>query len=479
MKLILWGIFLLAGSLFANEMCASLCKPCTENSADSACTKIDSLCHCTAILDSIQKAELLSEQLKASVTQKIAQNIQDSCKNTFCAFQIAISGDSLETFKKTKIPIPKKRMEFYKLVKADSISAKDSSDAERQPVTLSEDCKSFCGFCPAEKSADSTCIQIENQCGCAAFAEQEIRIAEKAKADSIQAVEKMLSRKEQLIRAADSIYTYYKSSQEDYFTVTIRTEDFFIINIRKAEKPSNAIVSVPQSSVNTLSDSVVIGAKKPTEPAVKSDPLQISYEAEKPWRVFYPGISLYVGHISDNGIAGRSISQDFGLFAGIGVSMRSYFYKYGSFLTGINAVYQYANYNFIHLDHYLDGGIEYHNVTAEIPLEFRFGFPTWKGICPFASYNFNIRKPIYAWYNWYIESERFSFSERGSDEWTSSQYKSSDFDFMGYFGIGIEIHRHISLEFQWLLHSSSTYADDTTSPYDTDETWRVKIDLAF
>lgn len=484
MKFTLLGIFLLSGSLFASEMCVSLCKPCAENPADSTCARIDSQCHCAAVIDSVQKQELLAAQIKSSATEKLAQNIQDSCKKSFCAFQIAFSGDSLKTFQRTKIPVSKKRLKFYKLDKADSVAAKDTSNI--QPIALSGECKNFCAFCPAEKSADSNCIRIENLCGCAAFAEREFQIAEKAKADSVQKIEKFIKRKELLKLAADSIYAHYTNAKEASFTVTIRKEDFFIVDIRKSEtkieEPSNAIISIPQDSSKNLSDSLKINPKQNAEITTKDKPAQISGEAEKQWRVFYPGISLQIGHIRDNGIAGNDVSQDFGIFTGLGVSLRAYFYKYGSFQTGINAVYQYANYAFIHLGDYYDrffnGGIEYHSVSAEIPLEFRFGFPLWKGLCPFASYNFNIRKPIYAWYNWYIASESHYYRTDG-DEWNSSQYKSSDFDFMGYFGIGLEVYRHISLEFQWLLHSISTYADDTTTPYDKGDTWRIKIDIAF
>ena len=249
MKFTVFGIFLLTASLFANEMCASLCKPCVENPADSTCSRIDSLCHCNALLDSMEQAELLKQQIQSQTTASLAKNIQDSCNTEFCAFQIAFSGDTLSHFQKAKIPVSKKRLKFYKAEQADSSRLKDSTGSEPL-LALSDDCKNFCAFCPAEKSADSNCIRIENLCGCTAFAEQELRIAEKAKADSMQKLQDFIKRNEQLKATADSIYSYSTESQANSFFVTLRKEDFFLIDIRRAKEnnpdttKSNAIIFV-------------------------------------------------------------------------------------------------------------------------------------------------------------------------------------------------------------------------------------------
>lgn len=493
MKFTFFGIFLLTASLFASEMCASLCKPCSENPADSTCSRIDSLCHCNALLDSIRQVETSREELQSKATASLAQNIQDSCNTEFCAFQIAFSGDTLSHFQKTKIPVSKKRLKFYKTKQADFSGQKDSTHSESL-LSLSDECKNFCAFCPAEKSADSNCIRIENLCGCTAFAEQELRIAEKAKADSMQKLQDFIKRNEQLKATADSIYSYFTESQANSFFVTLRKEDFFLIDIRRAKEnnpdttKSNAIIFVPQDTTAKLGDSLRILPKKGIDKSEKPVPVTANNSKDH-WRVLYLGLSLHIGQIYDNGLAGKDVSRNGSVAAGLGVFIRTYFYKYGSFQMGANAVYQYADYDLLRIgyysDYYFDAGIQYHNLVAEFPLELRFGFPTWKGFCPFFSYNFNIRKPIYAWYNWYVEgygydSEYYykSYGD-GWDSWDSSPYEAKDFEFTGYFGFGLEIFRHVSLEFQWLIHSLSTFADDTTEPYDTDDTWQIKLDIAF
>lgn len=492
MKLVFFGIFLFAASLFANEMCASLCKPCAENPADSTCNRIDSICHCNAMLDSIRQAENSREQFYSQATAKLAQNIQDSCNTEFCAFQIAFSDDTLSRFQKAKIPVSKKRLKFYKTSPADSSRSKDSTDSEPL-LALSDDCKNFCAFCPAEKSADSNCIRIEKICGCAAFAEKELRIAEKAKADSVQKFQDFVKRNEQLKATADSIYSYSTEVQANSFFVTLRKEDFFLIDIRVAKEKtpdttkSNAIIFVPQDTTAKLGDSLSVLPNKGIDKNENPVPVTAN-NTQDHWRVLYLGLSLHVGQIFDNGLAGKDVSRNGSIAAGLGVFIRTYFYKYGSFQMGANAVYQYADYDLLHIGRYsgnfFDAGIQYHNLIAEFPLEFRFGFPTLKGFCPFFSYTFNIRKPIYAWYNWYVEGYTDSYGYYGRygdgwDSWDSSPYEAKDFEFTGYFGFGIEIFRHVSLEFQKLLHSLSTYADDTTEPYDTDDTWQIKLDIAF
>ncbi len=492
MKSVFLGIFLFTASLFASEMCASLCKPCAESSADSSCIRIDSLCHCNALLDSIRQAEATREQFQSQIKASLAKSIQDSCDKEFCAFRIAFSGDTLVHFQKAKVPVSKKRLQSYRTEPADFAGLKDSTTSEPL-LALSEDCKNFCAFCPAEKSADSNCIRIENLCGCAAFAEQELRIAEKAKADSIRKIQDFIRRNEQLKATADSIYAYRATNQSDSFAVTLRKDDFFLIDIRRAEEKnpdttkSNAIIFVPQDTTAKLGDSLGILPKNEIDKSEKPVPVTAN-NTQDPWKRFYIGLSLHVGQIYDNGLAGKDVSRNGSIAAGLGVFIRTYFYKYGSFQMGANAVYQYADYDLLHIGYYsdyrFDAGIQYHNLVAEFPLELRFGFPTWKGFCPFFSYNFNIRKPIYAWYNWYVEGYAYdseyyykSYGD-GWNSWGSSPYEAKDFEFTGYFGFGLEIFRHVSLEFQWLIHSLSTFADDL-HPYEPDDTWQIKLDIAF
>ena len=466
--------FALCASLFANDMCASLCPSCPANSTDPTCTRVDSLCRCSDLLNKQSQMETAKALKKELAISRILTAFEKGCHEEFCTFLFIFEGDSLSKIKKTKTPLTEKELQAFR-VSTDSLSAK----ADEPLLTLSDECQNFCAICPEEKSGDSTCARIENICGCNVFAKQQAKLAVQAEADSIQKIQAFLHNHENRNASAASIYSYHAQNAAENFSVTLRKIDYRIIEIRKREELSpaqnDAIITFQKDS-SGFSDSLKLVTHSNASDSAKTP--------SKTWRVFYPGIALYGGPISETGRGGYDWSTSMGLTAGLGAFMRIYFYKYGSFQVGANIVYQYEDNDIINADYYdfykgyrrnFNAGINSHHITAEIPLELRIGFPTWQWLSPFFSYNFNIRKPLCLISEHYVEVDY----NRKSYDWEPNGFESGDFDFMGFFGIGAEIFRHVSIEFQWLMHSISTYSEDTTEPYDSDDTYRLKLDFAF
>ena len=108
---------------------------------------------------------------------------------------------------------------------------------------------------------------------------------------------------------------------------------------------------------------------------------------------------------------------------------------------------------------------------AEIPFEFRFGFPIGSvPIKPFASVSIHIRKPIYQWTK--IDASFYY------DEWGNAA-AITDWELVSFIGAGIELSRHFSFEFQWVLGNFYTNDSDFDLAYRLGDTWRFKIDVAF
>ena len=155
----------------------------------------------------------------------------------------------------------------------------------------------------------------------------------------------------------------------------------------------------------------------------------------------------------------------------LGFFHRIYFNRIVSFNYGLNAEFHHGWYY---------GIVDFSTILAEIPLGFRFGIiPLGTSQASlFLSANFHIRKPIYQWYDLHIGSNYW-------DDYSDSDFASfSDWEFINLLGLGIEITRHFSLEFQWFAGNFRIYE----GPFGTDaeqsylngfDSWRIKIDFAF
>lgn len=495
MKIFGISLLVLSASLFANEMCTSLCGSCIDNLQDSTCAKVESLCSCTAVRDSlvqdsIQKAARLAE-IRDSLVQdsirkvaareasakKLVQQIQNNCEGEFCAFLISFENDSVSRVQPVKSPVPATRLKFYHK----NAAASDTTAL----LKLSPECQNFCGLCP-ENPTDSTCIKIDKTCQCSAFAAQEKSLVEKAKADSVQKIEAFLKRSENLELSADSIMAFADSAQSLSLSVTFRNEDFFLIDVRnlsskapeQAPDPA-AIIALPPDS--TKQDSNIVSVTVFT-------PDSITPEQPKPaenLRHFYAGLSLQAGQIYEHYLFGKELARNESFEGGLGAIFRWYMYPYGSFQFGLGAVYQYSDYDILDRE----AGVSYHNIVGEIPLSFRFGFPVGLGhaIVPFISTSLNVRKPIYAWtyvwyeksYSWWKEGYRHESSYEDSRD-LNDFYDPEDFEFLNFIGFGVEIFRHVSIEWQLLIMSLRTYDGDNWECYNEGtDTWRLKLDFAF
>ena len=257
-----------------------------------------------------------------------------------------------------------------------------------------------------------------------------------------------------------------------------------------AEKACDVDVSLRGKTLGLISLSPHKGTFPYKEGKTKEEPKK----EEKKDKTFYKGISLYGGMFSgkydDYNSFGFSWHND-GMNFGLGFLLRWYFYKWGSFQTGLNVSYtyvdlgedysSYSRYYRSIIDYWVSGdcGLQFHDISAEIPLQLRLGVPAL-----YATFLFNIKKPIWNYTKVYLDGYyRSDISYRYLDEEdTENVFRGINvWSFAGYFGGGFSFTRHVSLEALFGLFEVNTVDEYLVEEMIAEEalTWRVKLDIAW
>lgn len=333
-------------------------------------------------------------------------------------------------------------------------------------------CLDLCASCMNNDKQD-VCAKVETLCKCSDILEslsQELQATSTTSADTAQnevSTDTTIS--------ADSV-----SLQTDSLTADSITKD--------------SVAAIPQDTI--VADStkqpelVDTTSNEQTSPAPENKPKD---------RIFYFGISLAFDKFDEYTVANYDVhggDRDFdNIGANLGFLLRWYMLKSISFQTGLNMVYHHGysdikdselkvGWGAYHYSH--DISIEYHNLMAEIPLTFRFGIPFV--ISPYVSLSIHVRKPLYAWidydfdYEWQFGND-YSYSSRyyDYDDYGSNGggFTEDDWEFLGYLGFGLELTRHLSIQWQMLLINAVTYTTEILNYKLLTDTWRLNLDIAF
>ena len=367
---------------FADGLCVQLCVDCSLNPENETCTKVDQVCgNCPFILDSLKQDSLASIARADSIEQekarkdslqnidirKLADIMQNNCKSDTCIFEVTVDNGQLG---------------HIRAKKGNKTTAKTQPEQTPQESLLppiSKECKNFCSLCSSENQGESssTCEKIEEQCKCSAYAEQERMLAEKAEADSIAAINKFLNQMQNAQTSAKSILDFCerkKIAKACSVMVKIKGNLMSITEFKDLTVPP-----VPQSAITKDTIEIV---NTPVKDTTKND---FSKTHPNP----YKGISLAFESYLDKEVGNYDVKPQKQWGLNLGFFKRWYFYQWGSFQTGINAVYHQAEYEFEHeeMNNYYapyyynfyrssyDSEIDYINVMLEVPLQVRLGFP--------------------------------------------------------------------------------------------------------
>ena len=288
--------------------------------------------------------------------------------------------------------------------------------------------------------------------------------------------------------SAAQIRQHCESSMQCSTIVTLRKKNFAIVEFRTPEisNPEIQEKELPKDTVEPVQESTAL-------PETEKD------KKQKKDGVFYFGISLGFEQFQEKTVANYEVLEAEELYDHLGASfgflLRWYFFRSMSFQVGLNGIYHHGFYDIEEGDFRIgwntyyykhDVTIDYHSVMAEIPLTFRLGIPFV--VSPYVSLSVHVRKPIYAWIDYDVDvswrlGDLYSYDSRDHEYDDSSSkrgpFNESDFEFLGYLGFGVELTRHLSLQWQMLLFNAITYTDEIVNYKLLMDTWRVSLDVAF
>ncbi len=435
---------------WANPMCVELCSPCADKIEDVSCEKADALCGCAAVLDSVAKAQEAEAAAKAEAEaaeaaaiearneaisngkKQLTLNLLEDCSNSVCEQILYFENDVF-----TKGEIANTR-------NASDLSASDTADTTENDSTNAQD-------------RLSKLDGAENLAGLAAS-------------------------------------MCLDDSSECIVKVSYESKSMKLVAIQKIEKKAEAQATVAAPAANSTKQSVYSTNTAPqeTEQVAKPEPKSNSVYAQNPApkekrQHFYKGFGLTFGSYDENdfldySIDGENAIEDGNFEAGLSFIAKWYFYRAGSFQTGLNAYFRHHSYDeddwkyigysyYYDYSSYLDMEAEYYNITLELPLAIRIGIPI-KYFAPFISETFAVRKPIYGWarvntYGWYNDDDI---------GWKGDFYGAADWEFVDWIGIGFEIAQHFAIEYQMMAVAFRT---GNAHLYDTEESFRLNMQFTW
>ena len=349
-------------------------------------------------------------------------------------------------------------------------------------VFAEEKCVELCSSCMSE-TKPAACTKVETLCKCSEMLNELMQ--ELSKQDSVPQLQSVSDSTEVPLAPQDSVAQADSVAKIDSLAQTD--------SVATIDSVAQADSVAKDSSVPPVVDS--IETAKPTVDSTvitAEDP-----KAENPPKddIFFIGIMASFEMFQETMVAGYRVNESApGIGGYFGFLMRWYFLDgVASIQTGLNGVFHYAyddlktifdEYSFgSRYDIYdQDVFIEYYLLGAEIPLELRVGIPS-KILRPFVSTSANFRKPIFATVNYGFDvrvmDDRYSFGVHDREDganWDHDFFVESDWEFVGYLGLGIEITRHFSLQYQWLLWSARTYDEVAYNSFDS---WKASMDIAW
>ncbi len=422
----------------------------------------------------------------------MSQECTDRC-NT-CALAAQPAGDVILIEQEPEIATPPDSAALAK-AHADSIARADSAaKAEAELKAFCQLAESSCQ-CKAHEQNTKDIIAIDNE------------IAEKtAYADSLLKFRTKLLREEMARAIADSVQAHCNVEGKCSYTVTFTSAEFAILEMHPTEEPKPVAAAAPADTAKAAPAVEQAPASAPADtttaqPAPAACP-QAAESApadstKKKDRIFYKVMEFTYGNFGEHSYYQkgygriRNLDDETGYEGGLTYYLRWYFYDGGAFSIGMGTFYHYKKFTLedtLALTDKVD--IYYHNIGLDIPISFRLGVPYIPIFKPFISQTFNFHKPIFEIYKVEApESEKELSKEEEVKEAAKDQLGLGflddietrfngvkDLTFSVWLGIGLQITRHFSAEYQF---NFGVGGSGHSHRFDTDNYWRIVVDFAW
>ena len=422
----------------------------------------------------------------------MSQECTDRC-NT-CALAAQPAGDVILIEQEPEIATPPDSAALAK-AHADSIARADSAaKAEAELKAFCQLAESSCQ-CKAHEQNTRDIIAIDKE------------IAEKtAYADSLLKFRTKLLREEMARAIADSVQAHCNVEGKCSYTVTFTSAEFAILEMHPTEEPKPVAAAAPADTAKAAPAVEQAPASAPADTtAAQPAPAACPQAAEsapadstkKKDRIFYKVMEFTYGNFGEHSYYQkgygriRNLDDETGYEGGLTYYLRWYFYDGGAFSIGMGTFYHYKKFTLedtLALTDKVD--IYYHNIGLDIPISFRLGVPYIPIFKPFISQTFNFHKPIFEIYKVEApESEKELSKEEEITEAAKDQLGLGflddietrfngvkDLTFSVWLGIGLQITRHFSAEYQF---NFGVGGSGHSHRFDTDNYWRVVVDFAW
>lgn len=422
----------------------------------------------------------------------MSQECTDRC-NT-CALAAQPAGDVILIEQEPEIATPPDSAALAK-AHADSIARADSAaKAEAELKAFCQLAESSCQ-CKAHEQNTRDIIAIDKE------------IAEKtAYADSLLKFRTKLLREEMARAIADSVQAHCNVEGKCSYTVTFTSAEFAILEMHPTEEPKPVAAAAPADTAKAAPAVEQAPASAPADTtAAQPAPAACPQTAEsapadstkKKDRIFYKVMEFTYGNFGEHSYYQkgygriRNLDDETGYEGGLIYYLRWYFYDGGAFSIGMGTFYHYKKFTLedtLALTDKVD--IYYHNIGLDIPISFRLGVPYIPIFKPFISQTFNFHKPIFEIYKVEApESEKELSKEEEVKEAAKDQLGLGflddietrfngvkDLTFSVWLGIGLQITRHFSAEYQF---NFGVGGSGHSHRFDTDNYWRIVVDFAW
>lgn len=426
---------------WANPMCVELCTPCADKTEDATCAKVDSICGCTVILDSLAKAQEAAAAAKAEAEAAEAVALEaknEAISNGKKQLTLDLLEGCSETTCERTLHFADGAYKFNELAEAsaDTGSSEADSTAVVDKITLLD------GAGNLAEIAATICELAPGECT--------------AKISYEGATMKLLS-----IQKQETTTDLPQDAAAD--STTVQNQD--------------SLATAASDSDPTTSENAVSRTSNPS-------PTTPYYPPQR--KNFYQGFGLAFGSYDENDflgydIPGNNAIADGNFMAGLSYIAKWYFYSAGSIQTGLGIHFRHhsaeddefrwlgaltSNRNI-----YLELEVEYYNITLEIPVGIRIGLP-FKYFAPFVSNTFYIQKPLYGGGYLYIDG----YGDYTEKDLEGDFYGKKDWEFVDWIGFGFEVAQHFSLEFQTMLFAERT---GSAHLFDPDESFRINMQFTW
>ncbi|MBR2059203.1 MAG: hypothetical protein IKA48_09530 [Fibrobacter sp.] len=422
----------------------------------------------------------------------MSQECTDRC-NT-CALAAQPEGDVILIEQEPEIATPPDSAALAKAY-ADSVARADSiAKAEAELKAFCQLAESSCQ-CKAHEQNTRDIIAIDKE------------IAEKtAYADSLLKFRTKLLREEMARAIADSVQAHCNVEGKCSYTVTFTSAEFAILEMHPTEEPKPVAAAAPADTAKAAPAVEQAPASAPVDTtAAQPAPAACPQAAEsapadstkKKDRIFYKVMEFTYGNFGEHSYYQkgygriRNLDDETGYEGGLTYYLRWYFYDGGAFSIGMGTFYHYKKFTLedtLALTDKVD--IYYHNIGLDIPISFRLGVPYIPIFKPFISQTFNFHKPIFEIYKVEApESEKELSKEEEVKEAAKDQLGLGflddietrfngvkDLTFSVWLGIGLQITRHFSAEYQF---NFGVGGSGHSHRFDTDNYWRIVVDFAW